>query len=332
MPVVMNSTLTNALINRQQVMKSLITLVLSLALCVLVPSKVAAGSSRPARPNKIDFYIVAHPDDWQLFMGDHAYNDIRNNHRVVFIYSSAGDANLGTDYWHVRESAANASAQFIVDLASPAIVSSHTSTCANQEIAGHPLQRCVYANTISYFMRLPDGNLDGAGYESHHFESLKKLREGSIKSISAIDGSTTYTGWGDFYQTIQQVIKTESNNKVSPNVHLNTQEHDPALTPVDHSDHLTIGLAVTEVIKGTQLQASYYVGYDIKKRPANLSSAASMYKSGTFMVYERVMQSKALKTTFCELPVSYSSWLFRTYFRTVGGKEQPPPPRVSSTR
>ena len=39
------------------------------------------------------FYIGAHQDDWQLFMSPQAYYDlIADNTRVVFIYTTAGDA------------------------------------------------------------------------------------------------------------------------------------------------------------------------------------------------------------------------------------------------
>lgn len=306
-----------------------LSLCLSLALCAAATHVADGAGKRAAKSPKVDFYVVAHADDWQLFMGDQAYADIKDKHKVVFVYASAGDANLGAEYWHTRESAANASAQFVIDLPSAAVVSRGTSDCATREVGGHPLQRCVYGNTVSYFMRLPDGNIDGNGFEKNRFESLKKLREGGISSIAALDGTSTYKGWDDFHQTIRQIIQTESEGRAPRNVSLHTQEHDPALTPADHSDHMMIGLAVAEAVKGTPLEARYYVGYDIKKRPPNLSSAASMYKSGIFMVYERTMQSKALKTTFCELPVSYSSWLFRTYYRTAGGAGQPlaPSPR-----
>jgi hypothetical protein len=300
---------------------------LSLALCAATLCATAAATA--AKPSKVDFYVVAHADDWQLFMGDRAYADIRDKHKVVFVYASAGDANLGADYWHTRESAANASAQFVVDLPTADVVGRGTSACSTQQVGGHPLQRCVYGNTVSYFMRLPDGNLDGAGFENNRFQSLKKLREGGIDSIAALDGTSTYKGWADFHQTIREIIKTESDKRAPRDVSVHTQEHDPALTPSDHSDHMMTGLAVAEAVKGTSLGARYYVGYDIKKRPPNLSSAASMYKSGVFMVYERTMQSKAQKTTFCELPVSYSSWLFRTYYRTADGGERP---RASSPR
>ena len=141
-------------------MRLTIALSLSLLFCAAAPRLTAAAP----KPSKVDFYVVAHEDDWQLFMGDQAYADIRAGHKVVFVYASAGDANLGTEYWQTRESAANASAQFVIDLPSAAVVGKGTSECSARQVGGHPLRRCVYGNTVSYFMRLPDGNIDGNGF------------------------------------------------------------------------------------------------------------------------------------------------------------------------
>src|SRR5689334_10192163 len=44
--------------------------------------------------SKVSIYVAAHQDDWQLFMGANAYDDIVNSNdsaRVVVIYVTAGD-------------------------------------------------------------------------------------------------------------------------------------------------------------------------------------------------------------------------------------------------
>src|ERR1700761_6558189 len=53
------------------------------------------------------YYIVAHQDDWQLFYGQQAFSDlIEPGARVVFIYTTAGDAGGSEDWWRAREQGA----------------------------------------------------------------------------------------------------------------------------------------------------------------------------------------------------------------------------------
>ena len=42
-----------------------------------------------------DFYIVAHADDWQLFMGDKAWADVQAGHKVIFVQLGAASNYLG---------------------------------------------------------------------------------------------------------------------------------------------------------------------------------------------------------------------------------------------
>src|SRR5438105_3247993 len=49
-------------------------------------------SSRP--PAAHAFYVVAHQDDWQLFMSESVSSDMRNEQteKLIFVYVTAGDA------------------------------------------------------------------------------------------------------------------------------------------------------------------------------------------------------------------------------------------------
>src|SRR5712692_478038 len=124
-------------------------------------------------PNSVAFYIVAHQDDWQLFMTPNAYRDMcRPDTKVVFIYTTTGEAGKGTSYWQAREKGALQSIRFALDTPdSPPqdFVEGERDAC------GHPLYYCVYKNSVSYFLRLPDGRLSGKGSEIYRYESLTKL-------------------------------------------------------------------------------------------------------------------------------------------------------------
>ena len=43
------------------------------------------------QPGPIDVIVIAHQDDWQLFMGDVVARQARTGRQVVFIYLTAGD-------------------------------------------------------------------------------------------------------------------------------------------------------------------------------------------------------------------------------------------------
>src|ERR1700731_4067334 len=57
-------------------------------------------------PVPLDVFLVAHEDDWQLFMGDVVAKRIRAGHSVTFVYLTAGDDRRDSLYWQTRERAA----------------------------------------------------------------------------------------------------------------------------------------------------------------------------------------------------------------------------------
>ena len=74
---------------------------------------------------------------------------------------------------------------------------------------GHPIYRVSYRNTVSYFLRVPDGNPLGTGYSDTGFQSLKRLADGENNMLSAIDGSTVYHGWSDLIATVRAILDYE---------------------------------------------------------------------------------------------------------------------------
>jgi hypothetical protein len=166
-----------------------------------------------ADTNRVAFYFGAHPDDWQLFMNPNAYYDVQPpSNKVVFVYVTAGDdgAGLGNGgrsqpYYLARENGAKFSVQFIANAAKkPEIAVDSVAS-----IAGHPIKRWLYRNTVSYFMRLPDGNPQGTGYVATAEQSLKRLHDGKIRTMTSIDDSTTYQGWSDLRATLRKLIDHE---------------------------------------------------------------------------------------------------------------------------
>src|SRR5262245_43335192 len=192
-------------------MRSLLLLFLPLAVTPAWCAEKAVVSAQDT--NKVAFYFGAHPDDWQLFMNPNAYQDVQNpSNKVVFVYVTAGDAGVGVKnggrsqpYYLARENGAKSSVRFMADAAKPPEV----PLDAVASISGHPIKLWVYRNTVSYFMRLPDGSPQGTGYVATAEQSLKRLHEGAIRTMTAIDDSATYQGWADLRTTLRKLIDDE---------------------------------------------------------------------------------------------------------------------------
>src|SRR4051795_10903342 len=160
--------------------------------------KVAAGSarrsvrSRPARhagdvPDSV-FYVATHPDDALLFRGEGYFTDLHSpGVTTITIVPSAGDAGRTDGWWEAREAGC---VESIVGALSPGKVTAGPVT-----VNGHPIFRYGAAGWSAYFLRLPDGNTDGAGFPSTGGRTLGKLQAGTIPTLTAVDGSSTYNGW-----------------------------------------------------------------------------------------------------------------------------------------
>src|SRR5258707_2016200 len=156
-----------------------------------------------APPSRRDVFVVAHEDDWQLFMGDIAARKIRAGDSVSFIYLTAGDDGRDSLYWRTRERAALQSTRVAIGRDAS---DSTEVRCSTTTVLNHAIQQCVVANTRSYFLRLPDGKRNGMGFASHDHQSLRKLRGKKIPVVNAVDASAAYDGWEDLTGTISNVI------------------------------------------------------------------------------------------------------------------------------
>jgi hypothetical protein len=255
-----------------------------------------------------DVVLVAHEDDWQLFMGDVLAERRRFSKRTVFIYLTAGDDGRDSTYWRTRERAA---------LASTNLGSRRSETaggdCRFTVVESHSIWRCQGEKVESYFLRLPDGKRNGHGFASHQFQSLWKLKRAPNTRIAAIDGSAAYSGWGDLLSTISGIIEDSSRSRIF--IHAN----DPrvAINPHDHTDHRVAGLLAEQLRLDHQWSTSFYVGYALATRADNLSSKQRQLKTSLFLAYDREMtRTRKEWSAYHEHPKFYTECLARTYRRT----------------
>ena len=278
-----------------------------------VQAALAAGS-----PTSIDVFIHAHQDDWQLFMGDKVYHALQNGDRIVFVYATAGDAGREQLYWETREAAVQAS---VDSIAGPGAWS-----CATQTISTHPIRRCTKANTVSYYMRMPGGNgSDGLGYGKG---SLERLRD-SAQATTAIDGSTTYQTWSDFYTTVGRIVEFESSDPLLASVKVHAPDYSRTLNPNDHPDHWVTADAVQAAAAPRGWSMSWYVDYETRNKSINLSTADHDIKQKEFYAYDDVMYAAGYETL--KTDSWYQAWLWRTYLRVVQPGAPSAPSSLSAT-
>ena len=257
-----------------------------------------------------DVFVIAHEDDWQLFMGDVAAKQLRAGDSVSFIYLTAGDDGRDSLYWRTRERAALLSTRVAIgrDASDSAEV-----RCSMTTVLDHAVRQCVVANTKSYFLRLPDGKRNGMGFASHDYQSLRKLRGKKIPVVNAVDGSATYNGWEDLTSTIGNIVGSNSSDR---DVVVHANDPSIARNPHDHFDHRMTGLLVEDLRRTQPWKTQYDVGYAVATRAANRSTDEAREKTAIFLAYDREMRRVNPKwSAYEEHPGFYSECMLRTYAR-----------------
>ncbi|HEY6025245.1 MAG TPA: hypothetical protein VIV34_13830 [Pseudolabrys sp.] len=245
----------------------------------LAPERTAA--------HRVSFYFAAHQDDWQLFMNPSAFHDVlASDTRSVFVHVTAGDAGLGTGnggrkhpLYVARENGAECAIRFMADsndrTPDEKVVSAPTFN-------GRAIRRISYRNTVAFFLRLPDGGPDGNGYGDTGHQSLKRLADGQIGALTAIDGTASYRGWSELTETLRSIIDFERGHSLS--VELHVPELDLARNVNDHPDHYMTAKAALAATKSLNARRIHHVGYASAKSPENLQGEDRDMKCAVYAV------------------------------------------------
>jgi LmbE family N-acetylglucosaminyl deacetylase len=259
----------------------------------------------------VDVVLVAHQDDWQLFMGDVIAGRIQAGRPIVFIYLTAGDDGRDSLYWTTRERGALESTR----VAAARMSADSTTTCSMAKALEHAIRKCVIGNTESYFFRLPDGRRDGQGFERYSYQSLRKLRERRISSTSAVDGRTTYDGWPDLVATVTSLVGEGSTDRA---VTIHTSDPSVVVNPHDHFDHRMAGLLAADSRRKNKWNVVYYAGYALASRAPNRSKNQTRQKVALFQAYDAVMtRINPGWGAYREHPAFYAECMMRTYGRRI---------------
>src|SRR5438093_8672479 len=115
-----------------------------------------AGPAAPVRSlantaKQYDVVVVAHQDDWQVFMGDVVANRIKVGDSVTFIYLTAGDDGRDSLYWRTRERGALQSTL----VAAGVRPSDSAIGCSTRRVAEHEVQECLCISSMCFLLTLP---------------------------------------------------------------------------------------------------------------------------------------------------------------------------------
>ena len=291
-----------------------------LVFMLLFMTPVVHAAAVTPTSSSASFYIVAHEDDWQLFMGVASWNDVQlgNANKVIFIHTTAGDGGVGIGskgqpkpYYQARENGANRAVNFLANLGQAGA----TVTDAWVTLNHKNLERLSYKNTVTYFLRLPDGDGKGIGFQATGFQSLQRLYSGQIATMTAIDGKLVINGWTDMVNTINAIIRYEA--QTATKVTVNITDPDTTLNPVDHSDHHYTALVTQEAIVAFPcINQALYKTYNISNLVINLSQTDQWKHAALWGVTTSAIADYFQVSTWGP---DHNKWLGRQYSRVING-------------
>ena len=149
---------------------------------------------------------------------------------------------------------------------------------------GHPIYRVSYRNTVSYFLRVPDGNRVGRRLLRHRLpvaQAACRRREQHacgrrrLDRLSRLERSGGDRAGDHGFRARQRAAPCSS---TSPRL-------DPRINPNDHSDHLMTAKAALDAVKDLAcVRRVYYVDYASSRLPENLDAQQRDMESSVFAV------------------------------------------------
>ena len=258
-----------------------------------------------------DLYMVGHQDDWPLFMGNKVFDQIATGVDINFIYLTAGDAGWKAGGWNTigyfkaRENGVVGAARFA---ASTIPVWYPDDENKWVTLNGHNIWTVRHRNTLHYFLRLPDGNVNGNGFEGTGYVSVSKLHAGRIKSITAVDGSTTYKGYDDLKRTVQAILNQYVPGKA------NLSDVDSNYNGGRNPDHYEATILAMNALDGTFTGYRLWTDYAMLSGPSTLGQDDLMNKTAMFGALCLGMSQSGYNLVYESW---HKSFLSRSFYRDV---------------
>lgn len=258
--------------------------------------------------------IVAHQDDDLLFLSPDLLHDIQSGKCVRTVFLTAGDSGNDRLYWLSRQLGSEAAYTHMLGLNPRTIWDQQTVRLAADEYA--TIASPLGSTKVSLvFLNLPDGDLQGQGFEASGNQSLAKLHDGSLSEITSVDGQAKYT-------SVQLTAALAMLMNTYQPAEIHTQADVPSDQYPDHSDHVMTGL-YTEAAAALYDQIHFggaltvpvtrYIGYPIHGYESNISGDDLTQKEAAFLLYANYDGGVCHSIAQCSQTATYGAYLSRQY-------------------
>lgn len=255
--------------------------------------------------------IWAHPDDDIIFANPTISDAIAAGRCVRTVFVTAGDAGKGMDYVRARE---------LGILRAYNAMRGKDGEWDATEIA---LGTGVHARRLTprddarlsvLYLRLPDGNITGAGFDATAHATLSKLYDGTEASLAPVDGGAAVTR-DQLVASIRELASA-----FAPQSTLTHIPRGSAFAPGDHPDHSAVGTLVRDTLTSDAAVGPgirYFVGYPSEDLPRNLDGAGLDTKVDTYRIYTQQDQViRCADRNACLKTRKFGEWLQRSYPKT----------------
>ncbi|GAA5824582.1 hypothetical protein JCM11251_000484 [Rhodosporidiobolus azoricus] len=252
-------------------------------------------------------YVVAHADDDLLFQSPDLYTDVKSGACITTVIFSAGDSGTtGTTYADSREVGNQAAYAYMAG-------QSNTYTEIVGILGGQPVtvRTLVGAPRVQrVYFRLPDGNMDGSGFSTTGYQSLRMLYFGSLSTITNQPKTATFT-LGTLKQALAEILVARQPSYVR------TLDYMSDYDSGDHADHLTVGRLANEVAgQYSNATVSGYMGYPVQNFAPTMKQSDQSFKNkaNSFFKYTPHDVAECQSYALCaSAGRGESSWLLRQY-------------------
>lgn len=255
--------------------------------------------------------VWAHPDDDIIFGNPTISDAIAAGECVRTVFVTAGDAGKGLGYVEARE------------LGILHAYNDMRGTDGLWDTADLLLESGVHARRLTpqgdprisvLFLRLPDGNITGAGFTSTGFATVSRLFDGQIPAVSPVDGGVSVSR-DQVMASVRDLAR-----EFAPERLLTHIPRGSSFAPGDHPDHSVVGSIVRDALSGDPAVAPgirYVVGYPSEMLPRNLDGAVLDAKVDTYRIYSQ--QDEVIRCAdraSCLGTRKFGEWLRRSYPKT----------------
>jgi len=277
------------------------------------PLKVEGLSSAGCTGRTI-LQVVAHADDDLAFINPDVQTAIAAGKCIRTVYLTAADHGWGIEYVEEREAGIRAaySEMLGVDMSTWQSRTVVLSTGEHIQVYDSPGE---IPTAVAIFLRLPDGDLDGQGFETTNYSSLKKLLADPRLEMNTLDNKTSYTR--------QSLIKVLARFiAIYQPIEVRTLGDSEVDIVGDHSDHIATGELTTVALKQyrrvyhdtTKIPLTKYIGYPIAGRQPNLPPAVEERKANVFFTYAQYDYNVCKTMEQCQASgSSYAKYVSRRY-------------------